>query len=107
VPASIRNGDCVKIPDGRVARVRGKSSGYPRYRDVPIAVPRDAKYKVRVRRRTGATHQFLVLSAAQLRRVDCPPGWMSPAGYNRYLKTTLAKMRQRLAGGHSGKRRNS
>lgn len=92
MPASIRNGDCVKIPDGRVARVRGRSSG---------------KYKVRVRRQTGATHQFLLLSAAQLRRVDCPPGWMSPAGYNRYLKTTLAKMRQRLAGGNSGKRRNS
>jgi len=82
----------VKIPDGRVARVRGRSSG---------------KYKVRVRRQTGATHQFLMLSAGQLRRVDCPPGWMSPAGYNRYLKITLAKMRRRLAGGNSGKRRNS
>jgi len=82
----------VKIPDGRVARVRGRSSG---------------KYKVRVRRQTGTTHQFLMFSAGQLRRVDCPPGWMSPTGYNRYLKTTLAKMRRRLAGGNSGKRRNS
>ena len=92
MPASIRNGDCVKIPDGRVARVRGRSSG---------------KYKVRVRRQTGATHQFLIFPSAQLRRVDCPPGWMSPAGYNRYLKTTLAKMRQRLARGDSGKSKGS
>ena len=92
MPAPIRNGDCVKIPDGRVARVRGQSAG---------------KYKVRVRRQTGATHQFLMFSAAQLRRIDCPPGWMSPAGYNRYLKTTLAKMRQRLARGDSGKSKGS
>lgn len=92
MPAPIRNGDCVKIPDGRVARVRGKSSG---------------KYKVRVRRQTSPTHQFLTFHAAQLRRIDCPPGWMSPAGYNRYLKTTLAKMRQRRAGGNAGKRKRS
>ena len=77
----IKNGDCVKLPDGRIARVRGKSSG---------------RYKVRVRRKTGTTHEFLEFSANQLRRVECPAGWMSPRGYNRYLKTTLAKMRARL-----------
>jgi hypothetical protein len=27
--------------------------------------------------------------------VECPKGWMSPEGYNRYLKTTLAKLRAR------------
>jgi hypothetical protein len=38
-----------------------------------------------------------MFGAADLRRVDCPKGWMSPAGYLRYLKLTLAKMRQRQA----------
>jgi len=77
---SIKNGDCVRIPDGRIARVREVSGG---------------KYKVRVRRATSATHQFLWFPADELKPVECPTGWMSPAGYNRYLKTTLAKMRQR------------
>lgn len=36
-----------------------------------------------------------MLAAKALRRVDCPKGWMSPAGYQRYLRVTLAKMRQR------------
>jgi hypothetical protein len=75
-------GDCVQIPDGRIGRVREFSKG---------------KYRVRVRRMTSATHQFLTFSATDLRRVDCPKGWMSPAGYARYLKVTLAKMRQRQA----------
>ncbi len=90
--APIRNGDCVKIPDGRIARVRGKFSG---------------QYRVRVRRETSATHQFLTLPAAQLQRVDCPPGWMSPAGYNRYLRITLAKMRRRRAGTNRGEWKGS
>ncbi len=78
---NIRNGDCVRIPDGRIARVREKSGG---------------RYKVRVRRPTSATHQFLWFPAAELKPAACPTGWMSPTGYNRYLKTTLAKMRQRM-----------
>jgi len=80
--AIIGNGDCVRIPDGRIARVREKSGG---------------KYKVRVRRATSETHQFLWFPARDLEPVECPAGWMSPTGYNRYLKTTLAKMRQRTA----------
>jgi len=36
-----------------------------------------------------------MLTVKDLRRVDCPKGWMSPAGYLRYLRVTLAKMRQR------------
>jgi hypothetical protein len=75
-------GDCVRIPDGRIGRIRevtGKT------------------YRVRVRRKTSATHQFLIMAASDLRQVDCPHGWMSPAGYVRYLKVTLAKMRQRRA----------
>ena len=80
--ATIKNGDCVKIPDGRIARVRGKSGG---------------RYKVRVRRTTSTTHQFLWFTAQELELAECPKGWMSPSGYNRYLKATLAKMRQRVA----------
>ena len=85
---TFRMGDCVRIPDGRIGRVREVSKG---------------KYRVRVRRTTSATHQFVMFAAADLRRADCPKGWMSPEGYVRYLKVTLAKMRQRQA--RSGKAR--
>jgi len=79
---TIKSGDCVKIPDGRIARVRGTSGG---------------RYRVRVRRATSETHQFLWFPAQELELVKCPKGWMSPSGYNRYLRTTLAKMRERTA----------
>jgi len=82
VNRSIQIGDCVKIPDGRTGRVREVVDG---------------KHKVRVRRTTSKTHQFLVLSDTDLERIDCPKGWMSPEGYNRYLAETLAKMRERNA----------
>lgn len=75
-------GGCVKIPDGRIARVRKKIG---------------RKYRVRVRRKTSSTHQFLQFEANKLRPVACPKGWMSVEGYNRYLKATLAKMKRRLA----------
>lgn len=75
-------GDCVKIPDGRIARVR-EATG--------------SSYRVRVRRKTSATHQFLDLPAEDLVRVECPKGWMSTEGYVRYLGVTLAKMREREA----------
>ena len=75
-------GDCVRIPDGRIGRVRDVSGG---------------KYRIRVRRTTSATHQFLIFAAKDLKRADCPKGWMSPRGYARYLRVTLAKMRQRRA----------
>lgn len=73
-------GDCVKVPDGRIGRVRAVEAG---------------RYRVRVQRRTSKTHQFLLLRAGELSRAECPAGWMSPDGYRRYLRTTLAKMRQR------------
>lgn len=82
-------GDCVRVPDGRVGRVRAVEAG---------------RYRVRVRRRTSATHHFLHLSAGELSRVLCPAGWMSPAGYRRYLRPTLAKLRQRQ---RAAKRRRS
>ena len=76
----MRLGDCVRIPDGRIGRVREVSR---------------TTYRVRVRRKTSKTHQFLVLTAAEMEPVDCPSGWMSPTGYRRYLRVTLAKMRVR------------
>ncbi len=79
---SIRLADCVRLPDGRIGRVRALSGD---------------EVQVRVRRKTSPTHQFMRLPAKKLRRVDCPDGWMSPQGYARYLHVTLAKMRKRQA----------
>ncbi len=79
---AIRVADCVRLPDGRVGRVRALSSG---------------EILARVRRKTSRTHQFLRFPAGKLRRMDCPEGWMSPQGYARYLRVTLAKMRKRRA----------
>jgi ribosome-associated translation inhibitor RaiA len=78
--SSIQAGDCVRIPDGRIGRVRNTVGN---------------AYRVRVRRETSQSHQFLMFAAKDLRRVDCPKGWMSPAGYLRYLRVTLAKMQRR------------
>ncbi|HZS48815.1 MAG TPA: hypothetical protein VFC63_27330 [Blastocatellia bacterium] len=80
--AAIKKGECVKIPDGRVARVRDKHGD---------------KYRVRVRRKTSKTHQFLFFAAGDLEVVQCPKGWMSPAGYNRYTRVTLKKMKERTS----------
>ena len=73
-------GDCVRVPDGGIGRLRAVEAGH---------------YRVRVQRRTSKTHQFLMLRAGELSRVDCPSGWMSPDGYRRYLEQTLAKLRER------------
>ncbi len=72
----------MRLPDGRIARVRECAGG---------------RCRVRVRRTTSKTHQFLELPAAELTPVECPKGWMSPAGYQRYLAVTLEKQRQRQA----------
>jgi hypothetical protein len=79
----IRDGDCVRLADGRVARVRAKIGG---------------AYKVRVRRQRSNTHAFLVVKGSELQPIPCPKGWMSPEGYRRYLRVTLAKMRARRKG---------
>ncbi len=76
----VRVGDCVRVPDGRIGRVRAEQKG---------------KYRVRLRRKTSQSHQFLMFAAMDLKRVECPKGWMGPTGYLRYLRVTLAKMRQR------------
>ncbi len=75
-----RAGDCVRIPDGRIGRVREVSEG---------------RCRVRVRRLSSNTHQFLMVDVADLSPADCPKGWMSPEGYLRYLEVTLAKMKER------------
>ena len=76
----IQAGDCVRIPDGRIGRVRDVSA---------------ERCRVRVRRPTGGSHQFLFFQIRELERTACPKGWMSPEGYNRYLRVTLAKMHDR------------
>lgn len=73
-------GDCVRVPDGRIGRVRAVEKG---------------GYRVRLQRRTSKTRHFLTFSAGELTRVACPKGWMSPDGYRRYLKPTLAKLEKR------------
>jgi hypothetical protein len=83
-----RLADCVSIPDGRIGRVREVIGG---------------KYRVRVRRTSSSTHQFLMFAASDLKHADCPKGWMSPEGYARYLKVTLAKMRQRQTKSKKGR----
>jgi hypothetical protein len=77
----LRVGDCVRVPDGRIGRVRARVN---------------AKLKVRVRRVSSTTQQFLLLAPDELVRVECPKGWMTPAGYRAYLRPTLAKLRARL-----------
>jgi hypothetical protein len=79
MPEEIKPGDCVKIPDGRIGRVRDIGN----------------IYKIRVQRKASKSHQFLELQKEELTKVDCPKGWMTPAGYNSYLKITLEKMRKR------------
>ncbi len=91
MPTDIRLGDCVKIPDGRIARVRNISENI---------------YKVRVRRKTSDSHQFLDFQKENLIKVACPKGWMSPEGYNRYLDITLGKMRARAHKKFGGKSRD-
>lgn len=46
-----KNGDCVKIPDGRIGRVR----------DI-----KDDKVRVRAMRNTSHTHQFLWFNLSEL-----------------------------------------
>ncbi len=77
---SIQKGDCVKIPDGRIGRVR----------DIV-----NDEYKIRVRRKTSQSHQFLHLKSTDVTLIPCPKGWMRPEAYNRYLQITLAKMKIR------------
>lgn len=79
---SIKPGSCVKIPDGRIGRTRNKEQ--------------QGKWRVRVKRKTSDTRQFLYFNSSELKVIDCPQGWMSVKGYNSYLKQTLTKMKKRI-----------
>jgi hypothetical protein len=84
---SVRVADCVRLPDGRIGRVRAISG---------------AKVRVRIRRETSQTHQFVLLPVGRVKRIECPKGWMSPQGYARYLRVTLSKARARsMKRGHA------
>lgn len=82
-------GDCVRIPDGRIGRVREVAG---------------RRYGLRFRRQTSKTHQFVLFAPEDLERVDCPKGWMSPEGYARYTEATLARMKEREAAKRRGRR---
>jgi len=78
----IHTGDCVTVPDGQIGRVR---------------LVEGNKVKVRLMRTTSHTHHFLRYQQFEVKIVACPKGWMSPEGYNKYLKVTLEKMQKRNA----------
>jgi hypothetical protein len=67
----IQKGSCVRIPDKRVGRVREKING---------------KWKIRVRRKTSMSHEFLYFKPSELKSIPCPKGWMSIQGYNDYIR---------------------
>jgi hypothetical protein len=78
----LRDGDCVRLPDGRVARVREVAGG---------------TVKVRVRTPSGRSDRFESHALGTVEALECPRGWMSPEGYRRYLAETLRKARLRRA----------
>jgi hypothetical protein len=78
---SIKAGVCVRLPDKRIGRVRDKN--------------KYGEWRVRVKRTTSNSHQFLYFTSKQLKVIVCPKGWMSVDGYNSYLKQTISKMKQR------------
>jgi hypothetical protein len=78
----IVKGACVKMPDGRIGRARGLDKKL-------------RKWKIRVKRSTSNSHEFIYVKGSELVVVDCPKGWMSIIGYNNYVKVTLFKMKER------------
>jgi hypothetical protein len=78
---AIKAGDCVRLLDGRIGRVRNSQKN---------------GYRVRVARKNSNSHQLLWLTEEEITKIQCPDGWMSPEGYNRYIRKTLAKMKQRM-----------
>jgi hypothetical protein len=91
----IKPGVCVRLPDKRIGRVRDRHGNDNRAYSSKRSSDRSTIWRVRVKRTTSNTHQFLYFPANKLKVVDCPKGWMSIEGYNSYLKKTLAKFRER------------
>lgn len=80
--ARIQPGYCVRLPDGRLGRVREVTAG---------------GCKVRVRRPSGRSNTFLDFAESYLEVATCPKGWMSPIGYLRYLTGVHIALRKRQA----------
>lgn len=78
--ATIRRGDCVRLPDGRPGRVRET---------------RGSTVRVRVRKRGRTVDEILVLSPSDLRAIEPPAGWMSPAGYNKRVAALRRSVKER------------
>jgi hypothetical protein len=79
---TLRPGECVRVPDGRPGRIRGRRGG---------------KFSVRVRRRGGTADELLLLSPRELEPIDPPAGWMSVKGYVR--RTAAARRNARARRG--------
>lgn len=78
---TIKAGDCVRLSDGRIGRVRNSQK---------------RGCRVRVARKNSKSHQLLWLTQEEVTKIQCPDRWMSPEGYNRYVRKTLSKMKQRM-----------
>ena len=63
----IKPGMCVKIPDGRIGRVRDYNKD-------------SNMWRIRVKSKTSANHQFKYFKASDLKIIKCPKGWMSIEG---------------------------
>ena len=78
--ATFHRGECVRVPDGRPGRIREA---------------RGDTVRVRVRKRGGTTDEILAFSPGDLKAIDPPAGWMSPAGYNKRLLAARRNARKR------------
>ncbi len=78
--AALQTGDCVRVPDGRPGRIRGRQVG---------------QLRVRVRRPGSEVDEILLFRPGQLARIEPPAGWMTPEGYRRRLAAARRGARAR------------
>lgn len=86
--ASLQAGDCVRVPDGRPGRVRGREGG---------------RLLVRVRRPGSTVDELLLFRSAQLSRIAPPSGWMTAQGYRRRLAAARRNAKIRREAGSTPK----
>jgi hypothetical protein len=77
---TFRRGECVRVPDGRPGRIREA---------------RGDTIRVRVRKRGGTTDEILAFPPWDLKAIEPPAGWMSPAGYNRRVAAVRRNAKRR------------
>ena len=82
--AKLQTGDCVRVPDGRPGRVRGREGG---------------RVRVRVRRPDSTVDELVLFRTAQLSRIAPPSGWMTPQGYRRRLAAARRNAKIRRGAG--------